>query len=180
MSTNSNLIVKYNKKLSVSIGLSNEWIRWFDAFMGVGYNFYEVHTKVLLIFDHRKSLLNAWNKIIKWWPDDEIRMVFVEINNDSYQFIVYGESRILENKWVFLKALRTSEHYREFKNDYDKVAYLGLALYIPKHNSYELEIFDYSKKVTNVQFIKEPVIVEHDSIILKSMELLRNAKQNNN
>ena len=160
--------------------MSNESIRWFDAFMGVGYNFYDVHTRVILIFDQRKILLSAWNKIIKWWPDDEMRMVFVEIDNDSYQFILYGESRILKSKWVFLKALRTSEHYRKFKNDCDKVAYLELALYRPKHNSYELEVFDYNKKITNVQFIKESVIPAHDNIILKSMDLLRNIKQNHN
>ena len=160
--------------------MSNESIRWFDAFMGVGYNFYDVHTRVILIFDRRKTLFSAWNKIIKWWSDDEIKMIFVEMNNDSYVFIVYSESRILKSTWVFLKALTTSEHYREFKNDCDKMAYLGLALYRPKHNSYELEVFDYNKKVTNVQFIKEPVIPKHDNIISKSIDLLHNTSQNSN
>ena len=154
--------------------MNDEYIRWFDAFMGVGYNFYDVHTKVLLIFNKRKILLNAWNKIIKWWLDDEIRMRFVE-TNDSYKFILYGESRILETKWVFLKALRTSEHYEKFKDDNDKANCLGLALYRPKGNSYELEIFDYTKSVTDVQFLKEP-ISQHDTIILRSLEILHDCR----
>ena len=148
---------------------------WFNDFMGVGYHFYDVRTKVLLIFDERKTLRNTWNKVIKWWPDDEIKMRFVE-TNDSYEFVLYGESRILTTKWVFLKALKASEHYKRFKDDYEGAAYLGLALYRPKDDSYELEIFKYSKRVTDVQFLKEPE-AEQDSIVLRSREILRGSKQ---
>jgi hypothetical protein len=155
--------------------MNNEYIRWFDAFMGVGYNFYEVRPKVLLIFTKRKILLTAWNKIIKWWPDDEIRMRFLE-TNDSYKFILYGESRILETKWVFLKALKTSEHYKKFKEEYDKVASLRLALYRPKSDSYELEIFDYTKRVTDAQFLKEPIRKEN-TIISKALNFLHDNPQ---
>ena len=144
--------------------------RWFDAFMGVGYNFYDVRAKVLLIFDKRKTLLNAWSKIIKWWPDDEIRMRFVEMG-DSYEFVLYGESRILETKWVFLKGLKASEHYKRFKDDYEGAAYLGLALYRSKHDSHELEIFDYSKRLTDVQFLNES-LVEQDNIVSLSRKVL--------
>ena len=143
--------------------------------MGVGYHFYDVRTKVLLIFDERKTLLNAWSKVIKYWPDDEIKMRFVE-TDDSYEFVLYGESRILITKWVFLKALKASEHYKRFKDDYDGAAYLGLALYKPEDDSYELEIFKYRKKVTDVQFLKE-TDVEQDSIVLKSRQILRGSKQ---
>ena len=168
------LIIKYNQRC-VTIGLSKVSITWFNDFMGVGYHFYDVHTKVLLIFDERKTLLNAWGKVIKWWPDDEIKIRFVETNG-SYEFVLYGESRILTTKWVFLKALKASEHYKRFKDDYDGAAYLGLALYKPKDDSYELEIFKYRKKVTDVQFLTGSD-AENDSIVLRSREILRGSKQ---
>jgi len=154
--------------------LSEASITWFNDFMGVGYHFYDVRTKVLLIFNERKMILNAWNKVIKWWPDDEIKMRFVE-TNDSYEFVLYGESRILTTKCVFLKALKASEHYKRFKDDYDGAAYLGLALYKPKDDSYELEIFKYRKKVTDVKFLKESD-AEHDNIVLRSRQILRGFK----
>jgi hypothetical protein len=146
-------------------------IRWFDAFMGLGYEFYEVRAKVILIFHNKKTLLNAWNKIIKWWPDDEIKMRFLEANC-SYDFVLYGDSRFLESTWVFLKALRVSEHYKTFKQDYEGAAYLRLALYRPKKDSYELELFDYKKKVTDVRFLLEPLEEAQDIILLRSRSIL--------
>jgi hypothetical protein len=146
-------------------------IRWFDAFMGLGYEFYEVRAKVILIFHNKKTLLNAWNKIIKWWPDDEIKMRFLETSN-SYDFVLYGDARFLENTWVFLKALRLSQHYTTFKNDYEGVAILRLALYRPKNDSYELELFDYKKRVTDVRFLKEPPEEPQDIILLRSRSIL--------
>jgi hypothetical protein len=146
-------------------------IRWFDAFMGLGYEFYEVRSKVILIFHHKKTLLNAWYKIIKWWPDDEIKMRFLETSK-SYDFVLYGDSRFLESTWVFLKALRVSQHYTTFKNDYEGVAILRLALYRPKKDSYELELFDYKKRVTDVRFLKEPPEEPQDIILLRSRSIL--------
>ena len=156
--------------------MTDKSVRWFDAFMGVGYEFYEVRAKVILIFDKRKTLVNAWNKIIKWWPDDEIKLRFVETIN-SYEFILYGDSRVLDARWVFLKALRVSEHYKTFKDDYEGTAYLRFALYRPKGDSYEIEIFDYKKRVTDVMFLEEP-LREKDSIVLKSSNILRGSTQN--
>jgi len=56
-------------------------IRWFDDFLGVGYHFYDVRPKILLIFDQRRKIPTAWNKIIKYWPDDEIKIRFVETDD---------------------------------------------------------------------------------------------------
>jgi hypothetical protein len=151
--------------------VTDKRVRWFDAFMGVGYEFYEVRAKVILIFDRRKTLFNAWNKIIKWWPDHEIKMRFVETNH-SYEFILYGDSVALETSWVFLKALKVSENYKTFKNDYEGAALLRLALYRPKEDSYELELFDYTKRLTDVVFL-EDALREKDSIVLKSSNILR-------
>jgi len=152
--------------------VTDKSVSWFDAFMGVGYEFYDVRAKVILIFDNKKKLIHAWNKVIKWWPDDEIKMRFLEAGH-SYDFLLYGDSRILESRWVFLKALKVSEHYKKFKDDYAGAASLRLAFYIPKTESYELEIFDYSKRVTDVVFLKEPVEETKDDIILRSRSILR-------
>jgi len=88
-------------------------INWFDAF-----HFYDVRPKILLIFDERRKIPDVWNKIIKYWPDDEIKIRFVE-TEDSFEFVLYCESRILLTTWVFLKALKTSENYKRFKEEYD-------------------------------------------------------------
>ena len=151
-------------------------MRWFDAFMGVGYEFYHVRAKVILIFDNRKTLLNAWHKVIKWWPDDWIRLRFLETNH-SYEFILYGDSNFLENTWVFLKALDVSQHYNTFKADYEGAAYLHLALYRHKGESYELEVFDYRKKVTDVMFLKEPLEEPQDGIVLRSRSIIHGPNQ---
>jgi hypothetical protein len=155
--------------------VTDKSVRWFDAFMGVGYEFYEVRTKVILIFDKRKTLFHAWKKVIKWWPDDEIKMRFVE-SNDSYEFILYGDSVALDSTCVFLKALKVSENYKTFKNDYEGAALLRLALYIPKGDSYELEIFDYSKRVTDIMFL-EDAHRDKDNMVLNSSNILRRSMQ---
>jgi hypothetical protein len=168
------LIIKYDQQL-MKLLVTDKTVRWFDAFMGVGYEFYEVRTKVILIFDNRKTLFDAWKKVIKWWPDHEIKMRFVETNN-SYEFILYADSVALDNRWVFLKALKVSENYKAFKNDYEGAALLRLALYRPKGDSYELEIFDYSKRVTDVMFL-EDALRDKDSMVLKSSNILRRSTQ---
>jgi hypothetical protein len=164
------LIVKYDQYL-LKILVNDKNVIWFDAFLGVGYEFYEVRSKVILIFDKKKTLFDAWNKIIKWWPDNEIKMRFVETNH-SYDFILYGDSSALEARWVFLKALKLSQHYKTFRDDYEGAAILRLAVYRPKRDSYELELFDYSKRVTDVMFLEE-ALRETDSIVLKSSNMLR-------
>jgi hypothetical protein len=102
-------------------------------------------------------------------------MRFVETNN-SYEFILYADSVALDNRWVFLKALKVSENYKAFKNDYEGAALLRLALYRPKGDSYELEIFDYSKRVTDVMFL-EDALRDKDSMVLKSSNILRRSTQ---
>jgi len=138
--------------------------------MGLGYHFYDVHPKVFLTFDKRRTLVNAWNKIIKWWPDDEIRMRFME-TNDSFLFVLYNQSRILNSTWVFLKHLKTSENYLKFKEDCKGIINFGLAVYIPKKELYELEIFKYKKRITDVKFLNSSEVYQ-DFIVLKSKEYL--------
>lgn len=154
--------------------MSEESIKLFDDFMGVGYLFFNVRPEVLLIFDKKKTLLSSWSKIIKWWPDDEIRMRFVE-TDDSFEFILSGDSRILVTKWIFMKALKLSEHYKRFKDDYDGAANLGVALYIKKDNSYELEVFRHKKRLTDVRFLNGKE-AESDPTVMMSRQIHRNTR----
>jgi hypothetical protein len=85
-------------------------IELFQDFMGVGYFFHDVRPNVLLIFDNRRALVNTWSKIIKWWPDPDIRMVLIEKQNPaSYEFYLHSDSKILNTKWVFLKSLKMEQ-----------------------------------------------------------------------
>ncbi len=129
-------------------------IEWFEDFLGLGYHIYDVRPNIYLIFDGRKKLANTWNQIIKYWPDDEIKMRFFE-GESSYDFIVYSPSRITMTTWIFLKSLKNSDNYLQFKDEFMGSATLKLALYIPKKDTYELEIFKYKKRVTDLKFLKD-------------------------
>ena len=54
--------------------MSDSKIEWFEDFIGLGYHVFDVRPTIYLIFDNKKKLVNAWNQIIKYWPDDEIEM----------------------------------------------------------------------------------------------------------
>ncbi len=149
-------------------------IDWFDDFLGLGYHMYDVRPTVFLIFNGRKKIGTAWNKIIKYFPDDEIKIRFIE-KESNYEFVLYCQSRILSTIWVFLKSLKVSEHYKQFKEDYEGAANLKLALYIPKKDTYELEIFKYVKRITDLKFLTESE-VEQDFILARSVENLHRPK----
>ena len=151
-------------------------IDWFDDFLGLGYHMYDVKPTIFLMFDGRKKVGNIWNKIIKYFPDDEIKIRFVE-KEHNYDFVLYCESRILSTTWVFLKTLKISEHYKQFKEDYEGAINLKLALYIPKKETYELEIFKYIKRVTDVKFPTESEI-EQDFILSRSIKNLQSRPAN--
>ena len=91
---------------------------------------YDVRPTIFLIFDGGKKIANTWNKIIKYFPDDEIKIRFIE-KDSEYDFVLYCQSRVLATTWVFLKSLKISEHYKQFKEDYEGAANLKLARYIP-------------------------------------------------
>lgn len=151
-------------------------IDWFDDFLGLGYHMYDVKPTIFLMFDGRKKVGTTWNQIIKYFPDDEIKIRFVE-KGPNYDFVLYCQSRILSTTWVFLKSLKISEHYKQFKEDYEGAANLKLALYIPKKETYELEIFKYIKRVTDVKFPTESEI-EQDFILSRSIKNLQSKPAN--
>jgi hypothetical protein len=149
-------------------------IDWFDDFLGLGYHMYDVRPTIFLIIDGRKKLTNTWNKIIKYFPDDEIKIRFIE-NGLEYEFVLYCQSRVLSTTWVFLKSLKISEHYKQFKEDYEGAANLKLALYITKKDKHELEIFKYQKRITDIKFPTESE-AEQDFILARSIQNLRRPK----
>ncbi len=146
-------------------------IDWFDDFLGLGYHLYDVRPVLLLLIDERKKVANTWNKIVKYFPDDEIKVRFIE-KDSKYEFVLYCESRILLTTWVFSKSLNISQHYKEFKEDYNGAAILKLALYIKKKDKNELEIFKYQKRLTDVKFLSE-LEAEQDFILTRSSQRLR-------
>lgn len=147
-------------------------IEWFEDFLGLGYHIYDVRPNIYLIFDGRKKLANTWNQIIKYWPDDEIKMRFFE-GESSYDFIVYSPSRITMTTWIFLKSLKNSENYLQFKDEFMGSATLKLALYLPKKDTYELEIFKYKKRITDLKFLKNSDD-DDDFIISRARQRLHN------
>jgi hypothetical protein len=158
--------------------MSESKIEWYHDFIGMGYHVYDVRPTVYLLFDDRKKLVNTWSEIIKYWPDDEIKIRFFE-EDPNYELVLYSPSRILMTTWVFLKSLKISEHYLQFKEEYNGSALLKLALYQPKKDGkYELEIFKYKKKITDVKFLQGQ---DQDDDIISSQArkiLQQNTRQN--
>jgi len=153
--------------------MSDSKIEWFEDFIGLGYHVFDVRPTIYLIFDNKKKLVNAWNQIIKYWPDYEIKMSFFE-GDTNYEFILYCQSRILQKTTVFLKSLKISDHYQRFIEEYNGSASLQIANYSPKKGEYALEIFKFKKKVTDLQFLKKEDSVD-DFVISQALERLRQA-----
>jgi len=166
-----------NMYMIETLCMTDTKIDWFDDFLGLGYHMYDVRPTIFLIFNGRKKIANTWNKIMKYFPDDEIRIRFIE-KDAEYEFVLYCQSRILSTTWVFLKSLKVSEYYKQFKEDYEGAANLKLALYIPKKDTYELEIFKHQKRITDIKFPIESEI-EQDFILQRSIQHLRSRPQDN-
>ncbi|MDE1770791.1 MAG: hypothetical protein KGI28_09635 [Thaumarchaeota archaeon] len=155
--------------------MADSKIDWFEDFLGLGYHVFDIRPTIYLIFDGKRKLANIWNKIIKYWPDDEIKMRFFE-GDENYEFVLCGKSRILLTTTVFLKSLKISDHYRQFMEEYNGSASLQLAVYFPKDKKYELEIFKFKKKVTDVKFLKNQD-VDEDFIISQARQKLKNPEK---
>jgi len=147
-------------------------INWFEDFLGLGYHVFDVRPTIYLILDGKRKLVNTWNKIIKYWPDDEIKMRFFE-GDVNYEFILYCQSRILLTTNVFLKSLKVSDHYKQFMDEYNGSATLQLAVYFPKDKKYELEIFKFKKRIFDVKFLNEKDN-DDDFIISQARKKMRN------
>lgn len=169
-----NLIIKYNTCFH-GIDMSDSKIDWFEDLLGLGYHVFDVRPTVYLIFDDKKKLVNAWNQIIKYWPDYEIKMRFFE-GDTNYEFILYCQSRIIQKTVVFLKSLKISDHYEQFMEEFNGSVSLQVANYSSKNKKYGLEIFKFKKKVTDVQFLKDKDPID-DFIVLQARERLKQSQE---
>lgn len=129
---------------------------WVKDFVGVGYRYHDVYMNVFPLFQNKMAAFKLWKKTIEWWPDDEIKLRFVE-QGDSYWFILYGGSEFKKDNTGFVKKVQISENYGRFKAGYEKKAILRFGIY--KENTkgdkkYDLEVLKKSKSVYDIAFLQ--------------------------
>lgn len=130
---------------------------WYRDFEGVGYRYHDVYMNVFPLFRDKMAAFKLWNKTINWWPDDRIKLRFVE-QGDDYWFILYGGSDYSKDNTGFVKKVPVSENYERFKAGYEKKAMLRFG--IIKDNTkkegpkYNLEVLKKAKSVYDIAFVK--------------------------
>ena len=80
---------------------------WFKDFVGVGYRYHDVYMNVFPLFQDKMFAHRLWKKTIDGWPDDEIRLRFIE-DGDHYWFILYGGSKHTGDNTGFVKKIQKS------------------------------------------------------------------------
>jgi hypothetical protein len=152
--------------------LSTAPIVWYKDFVGVGYRYHDVYMNVFPLFQDKMFAFKLWKKTVDWWPDDTIKMRFVE-HGDWYWFILYGNSEYKQDHTGFAKKVQISENYERFKVGYEKKAILRFGIYKenPKKKDgakYDLEILKKSKSVYDIAFTPfsdlDPHSIEADCI----------------
>jgi hypothetical protein len=133
-------------------------IQWFKDFEGVGYRYHDVYMNVFPLFKDKMDAFKLWKKTIHWWPDDRIKLRFVE-QGDSYWFILYGGSTYTLDNTGFVKKVPMSENYKRFKVGYEKKAILRFGVYregVKKKDGskFDLELLKKSKSVYDIAFVK--------------------------
>lgn len=123
----------------------------------MGYRYHDVYMNVFPLFEDKMFAFKLWKKTAEWWPDDEIRMRFIE-QDDSYWFILYAASQYKGDNTGFVKKVQISENYQRFKAGYEKKVILRFGIYKanPKKKEggkYDLEILKKTKSVYDIKFI---------------------------
>jgi hypothetical protein len=137
----------------------NQTILWFSNIVGVGYRYHDVYMNVLPLFKDKRYAFKLWKKTIEWWPDDEIKLRFVE-SNDRYWFILYVGSNNKGENIGFVKDFLISENYNRFKRGYEKQVVLRFAIYKENknkeiiQNAFSLELLKRSKTVYDIKFLQ--------------------------
>ena len=133
---------------------------WFKDFVGVGYRYHDVYMNVFPLFVDKMFAFRLWKKTVDWWPDDRIKLRFVE-QDGSYWFILYHDgSGYKGDNTGFVKKVPVSENYERFKAGFEKKATLRFGIYNenPKKKKegqkYELEILKKSKSVYDIAFLQ--------------------------
>jgi hypothetical protein len=140
-----------------------ENIIWRDDFIGIGYRYHDVYMNVFPIFEDRSYASKLWDKTVHWWPDDEIRLRFVEKGKDknNYWFILYNTAQHVDERTGFAKKLQLSDNYQRFKVGYEKQVILRFGIYKenPKKEKkekdkkkFDLELLKKYKTVYDIQF----------------------------
>lgn len=146
----------FYKGSGFSVALSDGQPTWYKDFDGVGYRYHDVYMNVFPLFTDKMSAFRLWKKTVDWWPDDEIKMRFVE-DGDNYWFILYGGSKYKGDNTGFAKRIQKSENYERFKAGYEKKAILRFGiLKEPKKkdgSKYDLEVLKKSKSVYDIAFL---------------------------
>jgi hypothetical protein len=141
--------------------LSNKPEVWITDFLGIGYRFHDVYMNVFPLFRDKMAAFRLWKKTIEWWPDDKIKLRFVE-DGESYWFILYGGSDYKRDNTGFVKRVPVSQNYERFKVGYEKKATLRFGIYKgdPRGDkNYNLEILRRSKSIYDITFLQYSELV---------------------
>jgi hypothetical protein len=143
--------------------VSSKPLTWFKDFLGVGYRYHDVYMNVFPLFAEKMPAFKLWKKTVEWWPDDKIKLSFVE-EGDDYWFILYGGSEYKGDNTGFVKKVPVSENYSRFKAGFEKKATLRFGIYkeLPKPKverdgsvkKFDLEVLKKSKSVYDINFVK--------------------------
>jgi hypothetical protein len=118
---------------------------------------------VFPIFEDKRYASKLWDKSIHWWPDDEIRLRFIETaKENNYWFILYNTAQHVDECTGFAKNLQLSHNYQRFKVGYEKQVLLRFGIY--KENSkkekdkegkkkFDLELLKKHKTVYDIKFL---------------------------
>jgi hypothetical protein len=111
---------------------------------------------VFPLFEDKMSAFRLWKKTVDWWPDDKIKLRFVE-QGDHYWFILYGGSEYRRDNTGFAKKVQISENYQRFKVGYEKKALLRFGIYKEKEkkdgSKFDLEVLKRAKSVYDIKFL---------------------------
>ena len=86
---------------------NNNQITWLNNFIGVGYRYYDIYMNVFPMFEDKMYAFKLWKKTIEWWPDDQIKLRFIE-GDGNYWFILYGGSDYKDDNTGFVKNVPIS------------------------------------------------------------------------
>jgi hypothetical protein len=146
-------------------------IHWRDDFLGIGYRYHDVYMNVFPIFEDKRYASKLWDETIRWWPDDEIRLRFVERGlENNYWFILYNTAQHMDENTGYAKKLQLSDNFHRFKVGYEKQVILRFGIYNEKpkkegkskdKKNFGLELLKKHKTVYDIQFIDFSNLLEH-------------------
>jgi hypothetical protein len=139
---------------------NNETITWFTEFIGVGYDYHDVHMNIFPLFEDKTHASSLWKKTFESLDGNQIKIRFVELGN-NYWFNVYTVGS--EANIGLLKNVPMSENYLRFKEGFVDKAILRFGTYkkneeeTEKNNKgrrHRFELLKKSKLVRDVKFMQ--------------------------